>query len=275
MEGRHFREIVKRLSNSIAIDGLEKLPSSYELVGDIMLLQIPDDLKPYKRLIAETYMDVIGVGGVMEKERISGELREPGHRLLAGERTVTLHKENGINYSIDLSRLMFSSGNINERIRMSKVKNIGPVVDMFAGIGYFSLPIAKYSRSSVVALEKNPISFQYLEENIRLNNLSDLITAENMDCRDYEGTGVKRIVMGYVRSTEKYLDKAMDIAGDGCIVHYHQTVPSDRHVEEMTRDVTEAARRGSVGVDILDIRQVKKYSPGIIHAVCDFEIKRY
>ncbi|HPR42431.1 MAG TPA: class I SAM-dependent methyltransferase family protein [Candidatus Methanofastidiosa archaeon] len=272
MEQRHYREIIERLSSDIPQDLLSDLPSSYEVVGGIMLLGVPPSLERFKRVVAEAYLEVIGVDSVMGKKRISGEFREPGHELLAGDGTVTVHRENGIRYKIDLSRLMFSSGNINERIRMSKVKNVGHVVDMFAGIGYFSLPLAKHVGSRVTALEKNPVSYGYLLENIRINRLEDLITAMNIDCRDYDGPDAKRIVMGYVRETEKYLEKALGIAADGCIIHFHQTLP-DKGLEVRLREQLGAAStRASCELEVLGVRKVKKYSPGVSHIVADLRV---
>ena len=275
MEGRHFQDIRKRLSVLLSDAELESLPRAYELVGDIALINIPEILISNKYQIAKAYGDVLGVKSVMEKKGISGEFREPGHTLLYGTDTVTVHKENGIRYKLDLEMLMFSAGNINERIRMSRLEDVGLVVDMFAGIGYFSLPIAKYTGSRVMAIEKNPASYAYLVQNIRMNRLEGNLDALNIDCRDYVGEGARRIIMGYVRTTDEYLQKAFSIADDGCIFHYHQTVPIKDYKGEMMREIKAQASMGGVEVEFIEGRMVKKYSPGIVHAVMDFVIKKY
>lgn len=275
MEGRHFQEIRKRLSVLLNDDEIESLPRAYELVGDIALINIPEILVSKKSQVARTYRDVLGVRSVMEKKGISGEFREPGHTLLSGTDTVTVHKENGIRYKIDLKMLMFSAGNINERIRMSRLRDVGLVVDMFAGIGYFSLPIAKYTGSRVMALEKNPASYEYLVQNIKMNRLEGNMNALNIDCRDYVGESAKRIIMGYVRTTDEYLQKAFSIADDGCIVHYHQTAPSADYEGTIRREIREQSSRSGAEVEFIGSRIVKKYSPGIVHAVMDFVIKKY
>jgi len=273
MEERHFRKIRETLSTKVPERHLDLLPRSYEVIGNILLLTMPPQLEEWKHEVAQAYLEVLGMQSVMEKKGISGEYREPGHRLLAGSGTVTIHKENGIRYKIDLSRLMFSSGNIFERIRMARMDDVGPVVDMFAGIGYFTLPLAKHAGSFVVSLEKNPASFKYLEENISLNGLEDKVTAHNMDCRDYEGSGAKRIVMGYVRETHKYLDKAIELASDGCIIHYHQTLFAPELGSLLEKQIGDAAANGGCDIDILDVRTVKKYSPGVSHIVADLRVR--
>ena len=145
MEKRHLDAILESLGTVLSEKEMAMLPRRYELVGDIMLLHLPESLMRHSKEIALAYMDAVGVVSVMGKQAISGEYRRPSHTLLAGTRTVAVHRENGISYELDLSKLMFSSGNINERIRMSRVHDVGPVVDMFAGIGYFTLPLAKES----------------------------------------------------------------------------------------------------------------------------------
>ncbi|MHC1599188.1 MAG: class I SAM-dependent methyltransferase [Candidatus Methanofastidiosia archaeon] len=274
MEGRHFRDIKNSLSSFLSEQELNMLPMHYDLVGDIILLHIPPILVKHKHRIARAYKTTLGAKAVLEKQYISGEFRKPMHTLIAGSGTETIHKENGIKYKMDLLQVMFSTGNISERIRMSRVKNVGPVVDMFAGIGYFSLPIAKYTGADVIAIEKNPISFNYLKENIVLNKLSDKVVAYNMDCRDYTGEPASRIVMGYVGTTNVFLDKAFSIAADGCIIHFHQTIHQQNMQYGLSRQIKEAAERNNCEVSANDVRVVKKYSPGVVHAVVDFAVKK-
>jgi len=274
MEQRHLRAIREMLSDDLDECELGLIPTRYELVGDILLLSVPAALHPKRHIVAAAFQSVLGVASVMEKRIVEGEYRIPAHELLAGRRTTTVHNENGILYSIDLSSLMFSSGNINERIRMSRVENVGTVIDMFAGIGYFSLPLAKYTRSHVVSLEKNPRSYRYLLNNIALNHLEDLVSAHNIDCREYGGPLASRIVMGYVGTTDRFLPTAFSLARDGCIIHYHQTVPVDGAREEVERQLFDASAESDVSTKIRTLHMVKKYSPGVVHVVADVLVSR-
>ena len=274
MEKRHLDAILESLGTVLSEKEMAMLPRRYELVGDIMLLHLPESLMRHSKEIALAYMDAVGVVSVMGKQAISGEYRRPSHTLLAGTRTVAVHRENGISYELDLSKLMFSSGNINERIRMSRVHDVGPVVDMFAGIGYFTLPLAKHAGCHVVALEKNPVSYGYLCRNVVRNGVEGLVETVHTDCRDYCGHAM-RIMMGYVGTTDMFLPKAFEMADDGCIVHFHNTVPSDTfkaHMEHQIR--TRADAEEGVDVCILGSHVVKKYSPGIVHAVTDFLVEK-
>ena len=90
--------------------------------------------------------------------------------------TETIHEENKIKYLLDPQQVMFSSGNMDERIRMATVSNEKEtVVDLFAGIGYFTLPIAVHSHShQIIACELNPVAFQYLEKNCQLNHVNHI-----------------------------------------------------------------------------------------------------
>lgn len=75
-----------------------------------------------------------------------------------GDNSWVNHRENGITYSFDATKCMFSSGNLSEKLRMSRLDCTNEiVVDLFAGIGYFSLPfLVKYK---LITFVKNTPSF--------------------------------------------------------------------------------------------------------------------
>ncbi len=272
MEKRHLDQIHTLLAPLLSPQERSFLPRRYELVGDILLLSLPALLHDRRHSIAEAYREALGVTSVMGKERVEGEFRQPGHELLCGERTTTVHRENGISYEIDLSELMFSAGNIAERIRMGSHPDIGLTLDMFAGIGYFTLPMARHAGAHVIALEKNPVSYRYLCRNIGRNRVSHLVEAQNIDCRGYDGPPVRRIVMGYVQTTNTFLGDALSYAGDTCLIHYHQTVPVHAAEETLFRELSQAAEAAGRCLSVCGIRVIKKYSPGVVHAVADAKI---
>ncbi len=167
---------------------------------------------------------------------------------------------------------MWSKGNNNERIRIAKlVEDNETVIDMFAGIGYFSIPIGVHSNAKqIYSIEINPNSFHYLKENIKLNKISN-ITPLLGDCinitPDYKAD---RIIMGYVKTTHHYLKVAIDSLNKGGVIHYHETVPEKLMDIRPINRIKELA--GDRQVEFLKLNKVKKYSPGVFHVVCDARI---
>ncbi|MDG6221134.1 MAG: methyltransferase, partial [Candidatus Thermoplasmatota archaeon] len=177
------------------------IPEKWEKLGDVICLRMPPGVD--EKLVARAYAEVLGGKAVVDYGDIHGEYREPSARLVLGDSAITIHVENGIRYKLDALKIMFSSGNIDERIRMSTISmNEEVVVDMFAGIGYFTLPIAIHSGAlRVEAYEKNPVSWGYLRENILLNGVEDVVSPHNMDNRECPEKIADRILMGYVGNT--------------------------------------------------------------------------
>ena len=136
---------------------------------------------------------------------------------LARSPSYTLHIEKGIRYSFDAARVMFSSGNTTERMHFGvDVAAAGEtVVDMFAGIGYFTLPLAVSMShpARIVAIEKNPDSCAYLACNTLLNDCVDFVVVLNGDNRTTGGLFVgkaQRVIMGYLPCCKAFLPRAVD-----------------------------------------------------------------
>ena len=149
------------------------LPGSYQIIGDILLVKFMKIKSlQQKKKIASAVMDLLPyIKTVCEIIKVENEFRTPKIRKLAGNGTITTHKEHGILYKLDAAKIMFSKGNLFERQRLiNQVKRNEVIVDMFSGIGYFSLGLAKNAKK-VFAIEKNPVAFRYLKENIRLNKI--------------------------------------------------------------------------------------------------------
>jgi tRNA wybutosine-synthesizing protein 2 len=273
VEDKRIKELRKRLETKIPEEDIRKIIKSYEQLGDIIIISIPNDYKELKEFIGTSFFDSFQCQTVLEKGSVSGEFRIPYYKKIMGNGFVTIHKENGIFYKIDLSKVMFSSGNIAERIRMANVSSPDEVViDMFSGIGYFTLPLAKYGKSIVWALEKNPNSYGLLLENINLNRLKGRVFPVNTDCLDFNPDfKADRIVMGYFSDDEKFLLKALGMIKDGGIIHYHNTIPekSESHFKENIEAILYKKGRK---LESVYYRKIKKYSPGVWHVVFDFKV---
>jgi tRNA wybutosine-synthesizing protein 2 len=250
------------------------LPSKWERLGDVGILRLDDALDPFEAEVARAYAQALGLKAVLrEIGAIDGEFRRPATRVIFGQDTVTTHLENGIRYRLDAAGIMFSSGNEEERVRMADLRcDDETVVDMFAGIGYFSLPLAVYQTPRrIIACEVNPKAHSFLVENITLNGVEGRIQPFLGDNRTLEGESfADRVLMGYVKTTHEFLPAAMRFLKDGGVVHYHETCPNELIAERPVQRLNDAA--GGRRVDVLRFKEIKSYAPGVSHVVIDARV---
>jgi tRNA wybutosine-synthesizing protein 2 len=263
------------LKDSLTPEELAVLPRGWQIIGDVVLVHIPAILQPKKELIARALLRLYPRSRtVLETHRIAGEYRQPVFEKILGDGTETLHKENYVVYKLDVAKIMFSQGNFYERRRMGTVGKGERVVDMFAGIGYFSLPMAVHAEpEKVLAIEINPESYSYLCENVRINHVEDIVEPMLGDCREKAPAGwADRVIMGYVGTTQEYLPWGVRTLKPGGILHYHETTPDKLVFERPIQNIKEAALAQGRSAGILETIKVKKYSPGVWHVVVDARI---
>ena len=137
--------------------------------------------------------------------------------------------------------------------------------------------MAVHSRPrKVISIELNPVAFSYLCQNILLNHVQEIVQPVLGDCAKKTPQGVAdRVVMGFVGTTNRYLQKGIEALRPGGILHYHQTVPSRQYPEAAIRDVVRAASVAGRRAVIQKCIRVKKYSPGMVHAVVDARIDEH
>ena len=159
-----------------------ELPKKWKKIGYIIILDLAEVDSKKKNKVAEIYAEVLNAKTIIQKKKISGELRKPENiELLYGNETITEISEYGVKYKLDLAEIMWSPGNTGWRSALSgpgKVSefytfnNPKVIIDYFAGIGYFSIQMAKgYPNAKVIAIDKNPTSIEYLSLNAKNNNV--------------------------------------------------------------------------------------------------------
>lgn len=264
------------LKSSLSETELARVPSGWQVLGDIIIVSIPDALDEKKLLIAEALLSIYPkCKSVVRDFGIEGQFRQPKRELLLGSGTETIHKEHGCFFKQDVTKVMYSKGNLEERKRMSKLGKGEVVVDMFAGIGYFSIPMAVHAKpQKIISIEINPESFAYLKENIRLNHVEDIIIPIMGDCSQAAPEDkADRVIMGYVGTTHHYLEPAIRaLKNSGGILHYHETVPERLEKTRPEERIKKAAEALGKKVEVLETRRIKKYSPGVLHVVVDAQI---
>ena len=253
------------------------VPEKWEYVGDIVIVRMVPECEPFKDIIGRTYAQVLGAKTVCADVRgVSGEFRQPSMEIIYGTETESVRLENGVRYGFDVTKVMFASGNTDERMRMRQLDCTGEtVVDMFAGIGYFTLPLAKYSGARrVFACEKNPESYRFLCRNIIDNELSDKVIPILSDNRSLLGRHfADRILMGYVQTTSDFVPKALSMIRPGGIIHYHDTFYVNEYMDRI-RSVFDS-NCGEEGYEILRVHEVKSYAPSVSHYVADVRIRPF
>jgi len=253
---------------------VDRLPSRWEFLGDILSVKLHDELLPHRAAIGELYAGELQVRTVvMDAGGITGATRRPVMEVIFGSDTRTVHVENGIRYHMDVTKVMFASGNIDERMRAAGLDCRGQnVLDMFAGIGYFTLPAAVHAGAGrVIACEINPDAMEFLETNIRANRVGDRVETRLGDCRDAAPQGwADRVFMGYLHDTHQFLPPAIAaLRPEGGTIHYHEVCPGELMGSRPEGRVEEAAARAGRAVLNSTLRKVKSYAPGVWHVVVD------
>ncbi len=253
---------------------------SIKYLGDVALVRLPRDFTGDLADLGKKVLDRGGVRTVLLVEGVEGWERVPKVRFLAGsQKTETIHREYGWIYCLDASKVMFSLGNSFERLRMNRLPHEREVVvDMFAGVGQFTIPLAKSKAGRVVAFEINPEAYRYLVQNIRLNKVGGKVTAYNDDCRNAVKYGLAhradRVVMGYLFGTIECLPVALQIAKDGAVIHFHEVAEPREGWINLYNQCRAVAEAMSYQLELSGYRVVKSYSPKSWHYVLDLRVLR-
>ena len=249
------------------------VPRHYERIGDVVLLRLPPELGDRRREIAAAFADVLAAKAVLVDRGVRGPWREPVVELAFGGDTETVHVEDGVRFKLDVARVMFSSGNVAERTGIAaEIREGDVVVDLFAGIGYFALPIAvRVPRATVHACEVNWVAFEYLLDNVRLNRAGNVVTRLG-DCREVAPRGVADwVLMGHF-DAPRYLDVAFACLREAGTLVVHSLHAKEDVPGAPLAQVREAATDVGVVVEDARARVVKSYAPGIVHAVVEARV---
>lgn len=250
------------------------LPGKWEMIGDSVLIRLHRELEEHSAEVGRVYASVLRAKRVYAVTgRMQGRYRKPSVRLIYGEEGETVHRENGVEYVLDVSRVMFSSANHDERMRMCSLECSGEVVvDMFAGIGHLSMPVAVHcAPRRIIAAEADPETFACLLKTVEANRVRAIYSPVNMDNMELGVRECDRIIMGYLDGTRGWLGKALSMSRNGTIIHFHEEVRRGRE-EEWRRLVVEKYCEGTVRM--LSMRRVKGYTALSDHMAMDLEVTR-
>ena len=267
------------LKGKLTMKELEILPRTQEVVGEILILEIPDELKSKEKVIAEAYMKANQqVSTVVKKSDIHArQFRTRKVTLLAGKKTKeTVHHENGIELKLHLERTYFSARSGSERLRIAKLVKPGEeVLVMFSGAAPYPLVIARNSEARhIYGIELNPLAHNYAFENVQRNNLQEKVTIMHGDVKHKIPPLKKkfdRIVMPLPKTGEQFLDLALLKAKKGAFIHLYAFL-DETEIDAYAQKVREICRK--LGYSIKILRKVKcgQFSPGVFRICLDMKV---
>ncbi len=272
-KSRDYRDIVKLPS-----DLVEYLPTSFDIIGDIAIIKIPDELEDYKADIGRAILEVQpNVETVMEDKGVSGEFRVRQVQTIAGkDKQITVHKEYGAEFEIDVANAYFSPRLATERWKVvNMTKPNEKVLDMFAGVGPYSILIAKnVDVERVYSIDINPKAISLLKRNVKRNNVEDLVEIHEGNAKDLAPKfKVDRIIMNLPHSSFEFLDTALKAAGGRSVIHYYEII-ENTEFDERIKKIKQKIRGCGYTPNIKKIRDVRSYSAYMEHKALDIEVKK-
>ncbi|NJE26952.1 class I SAM-dependent methyltransferase family protein [Thermococcus sp. MV5] len=265
-----YREVVK-----VPQELLPLLPSSFDIIGEIAILELPDELTPYGKNIGKAILQVHKhITAVFAKgSKVLGKYRVRELIHLAGEqKTETIHRENGIRLKLDVGKVYFSPRLATERMRIFKKVQRGEIVfDMFAGVGPYSILLAKKAKL-IFACDINPWAIRYLEENKKLNKVKNVIPILG-DVRKVAGQiKADRVIMNLPKFAHYFLEEAMVSVRREGIIHYYGFSHEDDLFGEHEKKIKEIAKNLGREIKILEKRKVRPYAPYQYNIAIDFAV---
>lgn len=254
---------VKALGEVVSVKGMprerkpqpEGIRGSYDIIGSIVLMKKSNVRDP--SAMSANLLKRTGIKSVYLDQGVQGEYRTRTLTLLAGEdTTTTMYRENGIDLMVDVEKAYFSPRLATERMRVSEsVKEGEFIIDLFSGIGPFSILIAKNHSCRIVSIDHNPRAIELLKENMKINKLKGTIIPLSGDA----GTEIEklrnadRIIMNLPHGAFPFLGKAIEALRDGGTVNFYEV----NTVEGITSRMVELR---DMGLILKSKREVHGYS---------------
>jgi len=223
--------LIRQALNAAGVRDPARAATGVDVIGDIAIVRLEELTTRERQKVAKQLLASLrNVKVVMEQEGgIEGEFRLRSLRHLAGvRRTLTLHRENGCSFRVDVAKCYFSPRLSTERLRVaSLVGGDERVLNMFAGVGPYSVEIAKLSGARVVSCELNGYAAGLHLENDRINKVEDRIEVVNCDAKELPsryGKEFDRILMPHPSGADAFLPTALELARPGATIHYYRHV---------------------------------------------------
>lgn len=254
----------EQLKGIISEEHLGRLSNRYHIIGDVAIVSIPPELEGCKKDIASAIISRHrNIKTVLNKtSKLQSEKRVAVYEVLTGGGTVTLHREFGFSYRLDVAKVFFNSHLSYERNRIaSKVLPGENVIIPFCGVGPFVVPLAARG-AKVFAVEMNPDACHWLAENIGQNGVKDNVVIIRGDAFSAPRM-LKILKMQFTRAVvptpygmDHILEQITPLVRSGGTVHFY-TFKKQRQIEGLT------AKYRNMGFHVELSRQCGNVAPGV------------
>ncbi len=272
----------KALESILSPQESDELISAFDQIGEIIIVRIPDSLLPKKKLIGETLFNEVKIvkSVFYQSSPVEGDFRTRNLEILAGEdNTETEYKEFGCRFIVDVANAFFSPRLSTERERIANLIQDGEtMVNMFAGVGMFSIMAAKKKNCTVYSLDINPIASKLCEKNIELNKLAGKVISINGDTSKIIDEKLEdkadRTLMLLPERSDEFLDSAIKTTKDGGIIHYYSHIHADKKSDAGRLSEEHYLEVTPVKSEILTSKIVRPVGPRFYQTVVDVKISK-
>lgn len=272
----------RSLENILTSQESQELISSFDQIGDIIIVRIPDSLLAKKKLIGETLLNKVKIAKSVfyQASAVEGDFRTRNLEILAGEdKTETEYKEFGCKFTVDVENAFFSPRLSTERERIANLVQDGEtIVNMFAGVGMFSIMIAKKRRCTVYSIDINPIATKLCEKNIISNKLTGNVISINGDASQIIQEQLEnksdRTLMLLPERSDEFLKSAISATKSGGIIHYYSHIHADKKSNAGKLSEEHYLQVTPVKSEILGSKIVRAVGPRYYQTVVDVKISK-
>ncbi len=281
------KRLRKTFAESVSADGSVGVYGSFDIIGDLAITKMPRVSPAGTEEVAKAIMAVNkGVKAVfIQTSAVAGDFRVRGLTHVAGEcRTRTLHKESGCVFAVDVETCYFSPRLLHERQRIAQLVQLnGTVVNMFAGVGCFSIIIAKRQPTTkVYSIDINPTAVQFMKENIRVNRVFNKVIPMLGDAKEIIENHLQRcadrVLMPLPEKAYEYMSCAVSaLKPSGGWIHIHafeHAAKSEDPAERVRQKVAERLSNLSGDFEVPLVRVVRSTGPNWWHLVADVHVRR-
>ena len=276
------RVLKKALENILSDEDIKELVSAFDQIGDIIIVRIPDSLISKKKIIGKALLHQVKTAKTVfhQSSPVEGDFRTRNLELIVGdEKTETEYKENGCRFIVDVEKAFFSPRLSTERERIANLVNDNDVIiNMFGGVGMFSLLAARKKSCTVYNIDINPVATKLCEENIKLNKLKGRVISLNGEASEIIKKQLQdkadRVLMLLPERSDEFLDTAISSLNKNGVIHYYSHIHAEKKQDAPKLSEEHFLNINKIQADILDSRVVRPVGPRFYQTVVDIKIQR-